>query len=141
MERYFSRANTLVYIDAANEDYFGDVILGAKANNSVELKTRGMYRPNEVFSGTKRVKNRSCEVLVNDNPQYYPANQFAASIVLKMVSDIIIESNINSHFVNYKTHFISFDTDEYLMVSGPQGVETNAEETYYDIMKKPFRQE
>ncbi len=140
MEQYFINTNTLVYIDSANEDYFGDVILGAKVNNSVELKTRGMYRPKEVFSGTKRVKNRSCEVQMNDNPQYYPANQFAASIVLKMVSDIIIESNINAHFVNYKTHFISFDTDEYLMISGPQSVEPNADENYYEITKKPFRE-
>lgn len=140
MENYFAQANTLVYIDSANEDYFGDVILGAKVNNAVELKTRAMYRPKEVFSGTKRVKNNSCEVKANDNPQYYPANQFAASIVLKMVSDIVIENNINAHFVNYNTHFISFDTDEYMMLSGPQSVEVDADVNYYNMMKKPFKE-
>lgn len=93
-----------------------------------------------MFSGTKRVKNRSCEIQMNDNPQFYPANQFAAAIVLKMVSDIVIESNINSHFVNYRTHFISFYTDEYLMISGPQSVEKDADADYYKIMKQPFKE-
>lgn len=108
MEQYFSDARNLIYIDSANEDYYGDVICALKVNGEAILKTRGMYRPTEVFSGKGRVKNTSCAVKVVDNPQYYPTNQMAANIVLKMVSDIIVENNIHSHFVN-------FDTNEYVM--------------------------
>jgi hypothetical protein len=123
MERYFDSQETIVYIDSANEDYYGDVVLGLKSSNMTYLKTRGMYRPLEVFSGKKRVKNRSCEIKMNDNPQYLPANQMAATIILKMLSDIIIESSINTHFVN-------FDTHEYQMFTGVEGVEVDAEKDY-----------
>ena len=123
MERYFEQSKTLVYIDSANEDYFGDVILAAKCDKEVFLKSRGMYRPLEVFKGTKRIKERSCEIKAADNPQYYPANQFAATIVLKMISDIIIENNIRSHFV-------SFDTHEYMMFHGVEGAEADCDLNY-----------
>jgi len=104
MEQYFSKAQNLIYIDSANEDYYGDVICALKANGETILKTRGMYRPKEVFSGKGRVKNTSCAVKVIDNPQYYPTNQMAANIVLKMVSDIIVERNLHAHFINFDTH-------------------------------------
>lgn len=123
MERFFSVKENIIYIDSANEDYFGDVILSLKFKGETILNSRGMYRPKEIFKGTKRVKTTSCEIKNLDNPQYYPANQMAATIVLKMISDIVVEYNVRTHFVN-------FDTHDYLMFQGAEGIESDNEDTY-----------
>lgn len=129
MEDYFSKTQNLIYIDSANEDYYGDVICALKANGETILKTRGMYRPKEVFSGKGRVKNTSCAVKVIDNPQYYPTNQMAANIVLKMVSDIIVERNLHAHFIN-------FDTHEYVMFEEEAPCDETIMQHYIELLKR-----
>lgn len=131
MEQYFSKASNLIYIDSANEDYFGDIICALKANDQCILRTRGMYRAAEVFNGTGRVKNTSCILKIVENPQYYPTNQMAANIVLKMVSDIIIERNIHSHFIN-------FDTNDYVMFEEADSINDDHEKTYQELLLKSF---
>lgn len=123
LEKFFNKQRNVVYIDSANEDYFGDVIMGVKFNNTVFHKTRGMYRPMEVFSGTKRVKNTSCLIKVNENPQHLPANMMAATIVLKLLSDVLVENDVRVTFIN-------FDTHEYNMFAGEQGIEKDCFDTY-----------
>lgn len=131
MEQYFSKASNLIYIDSANEDYFGDIICALKANGQSILKSRGMYRAAEVFNGSGRVKNTSCIVRIAENPQYYPTNQMAANIVLKMVSDIIIEHNIHSHFIN-------FDTNDYVMFEEADSNNNDHEKAYQELLLKSF---
>lgn len=123
LEKFFNKESNLIYIDSANEDHFGDVIMGIKFNDICHYKSRAMYRPLEIFSGTKRVKNQSCIIKLNENPQYLPANMMAATIVLKMISDVIVESDI-------RISFVSFDTHEYSMFSGEQGIEQDCAVTY-----------
>ncbi len=129
MEQYFDSKGTMIYIDSANEDYYGDVIVGAKAYEKVFLKSRAMYRPLEVFKGTQRIKNRSCEIKVLDNPQYYPTNQMAANIILKVISDIVNEQQIKSHFIN-------FDTDLFEMYDEVEGQEEEHDLNYSSSIKK-----
>ena len=131
MEQYCSLEKNLIYIDSANEDYYGDVIAALKVDSKCILNTRAMYRPSEIFNGKSRVKQNSCIVKIVENPQYYPTNQMAANIVLKMVSDIIIENNMHSHFIN-------FDTNDYVMFEEADPLSDELEQTYKELLSRSF---
>lgn len=127
MEIAFYRVDNMVYIDSANEDSFGDVILGLKNQGKVLKKTRGAYRPLEVFNGTERIKERSCERKVLLNPQTLVANKMASNVILAMIHDLINGKSIDKHFIN-------FDLDEMNVFDSVQGEESNAEQNYFDCM-------
>ena len=127
MEQLFALYDNLVYIDAANEDYFGDVFLGLKIAKQVLFKSRGMLRPLHISSGTQRVKHNSCEVKSLANPQYYQANMMAATLTFSILSDFIREKKV-------KQPFISFDLDQYSFIRSYIGVEENCEENYQKLI-------
>lgn len=127
MERAFLETKNSIYVDSANEDVYGDVIVGVRGEKETLLRSRGMYRPQELFKGTERIKDRSCERKTEENPQQIATNKMASNILLSIMSDLLNHLELRAHFVN-------FDLSSYDVFQGVQGVEADADEHFERLL-------
>lgn len=95
MHEVFNQLDNIIYIDSANEDWYGEVVCGIKANGIEVAPPRAHYFP-EVLTDTSLGKEEeSCETINLKSPQHLVTNLTAANIILSYLSDILIKKQIS----------------------------------------------
>lgn len=88
---YFTSTSTCYYLDSANEEFIGEVVVGVRMCDNEICPDRVHYFP-EILKDTSPHKNQmSCIERSQSNPQHYVTNRTAANLLLKSTADIIEE--------------------------------------------------
>lgn len=91
MHEYFESTPTIYYLDSANEEYIGEVVVGMRMSNNEICPDRAHYFP-EILNNSSPHKNElSCLERSEENPQHYVTNRTAANLLLKSTIDILEE--------------------------------------------------
>lgn len=103
MHEFFEREPDVVYIDAANEFSYGEVVSGIKARGKVLSPDRASYFP-EVLEGSTARSEESCTALNEVAPQHMVTNKMSALICLSMISNLMQNEVVPEGI----THFDAF---------------------------------
>ncbi|WP_338985671.1 ThiF family adenylyltransferase [Spiroplasma endosymbiont of Diplazon laetatorius] len=77
----YSKASDVIYIDSANEDIYGDILINEFRSNIYNLK---IEKETEL-----KISEESCEELINDGIiQQFSTNDQASNLILKVLSNI-----------------------------------------------------
>lgn len=77
----YSRTSDVIYIDSANEDVYGDILINEFRSNIYNLK---IEKETEL-----KISEESCEELINDGVvQQFATNDQASNLILKVLSNI-----------------------------------------------------
>ncbi|MCR5837061.1 MAG: ThiF family adenylyltransferase [Lachnospiraceae bacterium] len=106
MESWFEKQNNCFYIDSANDEYDGEVIVSCMANSQEVSPRRSFYFPDVLTDETPSVVELSCEQRNISSPQHQTTNDMAGNIILSVVSQIINR--------NVPTGMILFDSKEFI---------------------------
>jgi len=101
----FNQCKDIIYIDAANEDWYGEVITGVRLNDMPLSKTKVDYYPQmfepEVDDIPVDRSVGSCELLTPNHPQYLCANLQAAVEVITTLTKLFLEGTVEGSFVKF----------------------------------------
>ncbi|MCG8538493.1 MAG: ThiF family adenylyltransferase [Clostridia bacterium] len=101
MHDVFNRINNCIYLDSANESWYGEVVCGLRGNGETILQPRAYFFP-EVLTDSKIGKDEeSCEVRIDKAPQHLVTNLQAAVILLSFISDILIREKVTCNMVTF----------------------------------------
>ena len=88
MESWFDSQNNCIYIDSANDEYDGEVVVAVKAGGMEISPRRSHYFKDVLTDDSPSVVEESCEVRNQSSPQHQCTNDLAANIVMSVVSQI-----------------------------------------------------
>ena len=91
MHEYFESTPTIYYLDSANEEYIGEVVVGMRMSNNEICPDRVYYFPDILNDSSPHKNELSCLERSEENPQHYVTNRTAANLLLKSTIDIIEE--------------------------------------------------
>lgn len=97
MHRYFNKADSVIYIDSANEFSQGEIVTGIRLKNNLIAPDRSYYFPNVMKSREKRASEHSCGTASHrkSQPQSICANMLAGQQLLAIVTNLIDKGEIN----------------------------------------------
>lgn len=97
MEAVFKERDNIIYIDSGNEDWYGEVVCGVKANGQVIMPSRAHYFPEVLTDNSPSKLEESCEVVNRTSPQHLVTNLQAAVIMLSYVSQILVVEKLSGN--------------------------------------------
>lgn len=88
MEQWFSSINNGFYIDSANDEYDGEVVIGVKADKFEVSPSRAYYYPDVLTDDSPSVVELSCEARNLSSPQHQLVNDLAGNILMNVMCKI-----------------------------------------------------
>lgn len=96
MHEYFQQARNIVYIDAGNGKYSGQVVVGYRnASGGTVLPSVGDLFP-EIWEEEEKTPHRNCAINALEAPQNIGANDLAASLVFSILNILLTEEELNT---------------------------------------------
>lgn len=106
MESWFEQEKDCIYIDSANDEFDGEIIVSAKARGSIISPLRSFYFPDVLTDDSPSVVEESCEVRNQSSPQHQATNDLAGNIILSLISQIL-ERNIPTGMIVFDSRKFS----------------------------------
>ncbi len=94
MSEWFTKRNnieTILYIDSANEQHCGEVVIAKKKSGRIESPDRFWHFKHLSEEIGKPVTEMSCEELNNAFPQHYATNSLAATLIFAYISELLAD--------------------------------------------------
>lgn len=85
----YRSSEKLFYIDTANEDYCGEVVIGKRTYGKIEAPDRAHYYPEILTDEGKAVYEMSCEELNQSRPQHLATNSMVADATFSYIAQLI----------------------------------------------------
>lgn len=101
------RITDLIYIDAGNGEYTGQVVCGVKKKGKVKFKPVGAIYPDTVEDDEAWVPELSCGQRVVSAPQTMEANEMAATAITCFVNDILMLHSLETRYATFSTTSIN----------------------------------
>lgn len=89
----YRRYERLFYIDTANEDYCGEVVIGKRSSEKIEAPDRAHYYPEILTDEGKAVYEMSCEELNQSRPQHLATNSMVADATFAYLTQLVSAGN------------------------------------------------
>ena len=102
-DRVFRSVTPLVYIDAGNGEYTGQVVCGVRAGKRTVFKPVGSLYPDILEDEDKYPSELSCEEMAVSSPQSMAANLTAATTVVGYVYNIVVRGVLHTRSVHFST--------------------------------------
>lgn len=105
MEEWFDEQTNCFYIDSANDEFDGEIVVSAKADGIEVAPRRSFYFPEVSTDNSPSVVELSCEARNISTPQHQLTNDLAGNLLLSVVCKILKRE--------VPTGLILFDIDNY----------------------------
>lgn len=105
MEEWFDRNNDCFYLDSANDEFDGEVVISIKSGHKEISPKRSYYYPDVLTDDSPSVTELSCEQRNTSSPQHQLVNDLAGNILMSVVCRILKK--------DVPTGQILFDCKEY----------------------------
>lgn len=105
---YFYHCHDLVYVDAGNALYDGQVAVGVRRNGCTAIPPVGKWYPDILEDSTSRFPSEiSCTEAVVSEPQSMMANRFSAALVMGILAPLLQEGRIYTYLTTFNSHFMT----------------------------------
>jgi len=95
--RFFEEADTLLYLDAGNEEWVGQVVVGCKENGKVLLPPVGELYPDVLEDRNTLFKSEeSCTQRSEESPQNVAANILSAFSLFSVLNTVLTAGEIHT---------------------------------------------
>lgn len=111
MEEWFDKRKNCFYIDSANDEFDGEVVVSVKVEGVEISPRRSFYFPNVLTDDSPSVVEQSCEERNLSSPQHQCTNDLAGNVILSVVSQIFERS--------VPTGIVFFDAKEFVLKRMP----------------------
>lgn len=101
--RLFEQIDNLIYLDAGNSEFSGQVVMGLKINGETLMKPIAELDPTVLTTKDEISVGGTCGRNVVKEPQNILANMWAAAILLTYVNNIIGVGNVPSYMATFNT--------------------------------------
>lgn len=88
MEEWFSSIRNGFYIDSANDESDGEVVVAVKTNGLEISPSRAYYYPDVLTDSSPSVVELSCEAMNISSPQHQLVNDLAGNILMNVICKI-----------------------------------------------------
>lgn len=108
----FDGQKDLVYIDSGNDEWSGQVIMGAKGEGSLILPPVGHFYPDILEDDDTLFPTESCEEDAVSSPQNISTNITAATIIFNMINQLLQDgtgiygATFNAQYSNVKSMWL-----------------------------------
>lgn len=99
----FNRLNDLIYIDAGNGEYTGQIVCGVKQGGRVFSRPVARLYPDILIDTEKFPSELSCAERSISAPQSIAANLFASTAVAAMLYYLLIEGNLEKSKLTFSS--------------------------------------
>ena len=106
----FCRSDDLVYIDSGNGEFSGQVVCGARRNGRTVRKPVGGVFPELLKAQDRFPSELSCAEASLADPQSMAANITAATIVVDMVYNILVNGECSARQTDFSTKTVRMST-------------------------------
>ena len=89
MEAWFENQKDAFYIDSANDEFDGEIVIGTRFNDLVYSPSRAFYYEDVLTDNSPSVVEESCAVRNISSPQHQVTNDLAGNICLTILVDIL----------------------------------------------------
>lgn len=107
MNEVFKSVSPLVYIDSGNGEYTGQVVCGIRSGKRTVFKPVCSIFPDILEETDKFPTELSCAEASVSAPQSIVANITAATLVVNMVYNILVDGNLSTRQVSFSTKSIN----------------------------------
>lgn len=107
MNEVFKSVSPLVYIDSGNGEYTGQVVCGIRSGTRTVFKPVCSIFPDILEETDKFPTELSCAEASVSAPQSIVANITAATLVVNMVYNILVDGNLSIRQVSFSTKSIN----------------------------------
>lgn len=97
MHQHFKQASDIIYIDAGNGKYTGQVVVGYKKNGEEIQKPVGDLFP-QIFK-EEEPQPANCTLNALENPQNIGANDLAATLIFSIINIILTDGKLTTHTI------------------------------------------
>lgn len=88
MEEWFETTGNGIYIDSANDEYDGEVVVSVRAGGCEISPKRSFYFPDVLTDDSPSVVEMSCEQRNISSPQHQATNELAGNIIFTILCEI-----------------------------------------------------
>ena len=106
----FLKAETLIYIDSGNGEFSGQVVCGVRRNGRTVRKPVGGVFPELLKAQDRFPSELSCAEASLADPQSMAANITAATIVVDMIYNILVNGECSVRQADFSTRTIRMQT-------------------------------
>lgn len=99
----FYTADTLVYLDAGNGEFSGQVVCGVRRNGRTRFKPLAGFYPDVLRETDAFPSERSCAAAAAAAPQAITANLMAATALVDILYNILILGRLRVRMVTFST--------------------------------------
>ena len=103
----FCHAHDLIYIDAGNGEFSGQVVCGVRRGGRTQSRPVARYYPDILKSDDLFPNELSCAQASEASPQAITANITAATIVADMLYNILVLGKLETKWVTFSTKTIN----------------------------------
>lgn len=96
----FGYGHSLLYLDAGNGKFNGQVVTGYKTNNQIILPSVGEVFP-EALEEDKEENPVNCTQNALENPQNVGANDLASTLLFSVLNILLTDEKLNSHIISF----------------------------------------
>lgn len=101
------RLSDLIYIDAGNGEYTGQVVCGVKKKDRILYKPVGDIFPDTTMDDEEWVPELSCGQVVVSAPQSMEANDMAATAINCFINDIVFLHKLETRYITFSATSIN----------------------------------
>lgn len=103
----FYSIRELIYIDAGNGMYTGQVVCGVRRSYRTIYKPVGSLHPDVLKSDDKYPSELSCAERALSSPQSITANLTAATAIVSFLYNLLLIGDLNTRYVTFASQIIS----------------------------------
>lgn len=92
MEEWFSEQRNVIYIDSANDEFDGEVVVSVRADGMEVSPKRSFFFPDVLTDDAPSVVELSCEQRNLSSPQHQATNEMAGNIIFMVLCEIVKRS-------------------------------------------------
>lgn len=89
MEEWFDLEENVIYIDSANDEFDGEIVVSVKAGGCEISPRRSFYFPDVLTDNSPSVVEMSCEARNLSSPQHQATNELAGNIIFIVLCEIL----------------------------------------------------
>lgn len=119
-DQCFQSLKDLIYIDAGNAEYIGQIVCGVKRKGKLLYPPLSAVHPDILEKKDKFPSELSCAEAAASSPQAIMTNLFAAMGVLDMLYKLLAEGNLDIPEVNFSSKSISMQPNLSYRRKAPQ---------------------
>ena len=99
----FQKLDDIIYIDAGNGEYTGQVVCGVKQSGTVMSKPAAQVYPDILTDVEKFPSELSCAERSVSAPQSIAANLFASTAIASMLYYLLIEGDLKTNRMTFSS--------------------------------------